>query len=48
MFEDATGFGNAERTKEEVLEFMAAGNLEKFKKETVGCGEDSDSDYGRF
>ena len=44
MFEDATGFGTAQRTKKEVLEFMTAGNLEKFRKETAGCGEDCDSD----
>ncbi|KAH6848436.1 hypothetical protein B0I37DRAFT_391940 [Chaetomium sp. MPI-CAGE-AT-0009] len=48
MFEDAAGFGNVERTKQEVLEFITAENLENFKKGIGGCGDDSDSDYGRF
>ena len=44
MFEDAAGFGTVQRTKKEVLEYITAGNLKKFKKETAGCDQDSDSD----
>jgi hypothetical protein len=42
------GFGNVKRTKKEVLEFMTAKNLEKFKNEIGGVGDESDEEFGRL
>jgi len=45
MFEESDGFGSVQRTRKEVLEFITADNLEKFKEMQMGCGDESDSDY---
>lgn len=43
MFEDESGVGSFRRTKQEVLDFMTAENLAKFRDEMVGSSYDSDS-----
>jgi hypothetical protein len=48
MMEDALGYGEMERTRQEVLDFMTAENLDRFRERMGGCGDESDSDYGRF
>lgn len=48
IIEEAYDFGSRQRTKQEVVEFITAENLERFRKETAGCDDDFDSDDGRF
>lgn len=48
MMDDALGYREMERTRQEVLDFMTAENLDRFKERMGGCGDESDSDYGRF